>query len=321
MPACVVSVINYKGGVGKTTLTANLGADLAARGRRVLLIDLDPQASLTFSLMRVDWWEQELAPRMTILQWFESFIASPTTGPAPGSTASSAEGSTAGPEPLYKYVVAPRAVNEAASGNGTLHLLASHLGLIEIDLELAASLGGARYQRSHPRFIPVHRALADALADPALDRYDVVLIDCAPNFNMITRTALVASDQVLIPARPDYLSTLGIDYLRSRISRLVTECDSVAPDPITPEILGVVYTMIQPTSSGILNAQRTSMERLAQIEIPVFRQTIRDNKTAITDAGDTSVPVVLATERTAAMENLRYELQQLTSEFIAKTRA
>jgi Mrp family chromosome partitioning ATPase len=45
----IVSVINYKGGVGKTTLTANLGAELARRGGRVLLIDLDPQCSLTFS--------------------------------------------------------------------------------------------------------------------------------------------------------------------------------------------------------------------------------------------------------------------------------
>ncbi|MEW9515032.1 ParA family protein [Streptomyces bacillaris] len=45
----IVSVINYKGGVGKTTLTANIGAELAFRGKKVLLIDLDPQASLTFS--------------------------------------------------------------------------------------------------------------------------------------------------------------------------------------------------------------------------------------------------------------------------------
>jgi cellulose biosynthesis protein BcsQ len=44
----IVSVINYKGGVGKTSLTANLGAELAWRGKRVLLLDLDAQASLTF---------------------------------------------------------------------------------------------------------------------------------------------------------------------------------------------------------------------------------------------------------------------------------
>jgi chromosome partitioning protein len=303
MPSCVVSVINYKGGVGKTTLAANIGADLAARGRRVLLVDLDPQASLTFSFFRVQEWEDHLARHQTILQWFQSFVAAGE------------------PEPLDKYVVAPPAVNEAAHGNGgELHLLASHLGLIEVDLDLAGSLGGARFQQAHPRFVPVHRVLADALTDPAFGRYDAVLIDCAPNFNMVTRTAIVASDHVLIPARPDYLSTLGIDYLRTRLSRLTEQYDEVARAPITPEILGVVYTMIQHTGTGILKAQRESMERLAQIEMPAFRQTIRENKTAFTDAGDRSVPVVLAAERTTAMENLRYELQQLTSEFMAKTR-
>ena len=47
-----VAVINYKGGVGKTTLTTNLGAELAFRGYKVLLIDMDAQASLTFSLIK-----------------------------------------------------------------------------------------------------------------------------------------------------------------------------------------------------------------------------------------------------------------------------
>ncbi len=45
----IVSVINYKGGVGKTALTANLAAELAWHGKRVLMLDLDPQTSLTFS--------------------------------------------------------------------------------------------------------------------------------------------------------------------------------------------------------------------------------------------------------------------------------
>ncbi|GAA2635462.1 AAA family ATPase [Dactylosporangium fulvum] len=294
----VVSVINYKGGVGKTTLTANIGAELAARGRKVLLIDLDPQASLTFSFYRPAEFEEQ--QQSTILNWFRDFIAGRTE------------------VPLHRYVLTPQEIN--AKVQGQVDVLASHLGLIEVDLDLAAVLGGSRFLKQHPRYVPVHRALADALNDQMFHGYDSVLIDCPPNFNMVTRTAIVASDHVVVPARPDYLSTLGIDYLRGRLTRLVEEYNSVAPQPINPELVGVIYTMVQWTATGPLNSQRTSVERTAEIEIPAFLQTVRDSKTAITEAGVSSLPVVLAPPGNTTIENLRYELQQLTSEFLARTR-
>ena len=50
MPATVTAIINQKGGTGKTCTCANLGVGLAREGKKVLLVDFDPQSSLTISL-------------------------------------------------------------------------------------------------------------------------------------------------------------------------------------------------------------------------------------------------------------------------------
>jgi chromosome partitioning protein len=178
-----VSVINYKGGVGRTSLTANLAAELAYRGKKVLLIDLDAQASLTFSMISPDQWHKDFADSKTIKSWFDSFES--------GKALS-----------LKSIVQSPKPLNERLGrAGGKVDAIFSHLGLINVDLELATNLGGATLAQAKKNFTTVHRRLANGLAEFADDEYDLVLIDCPPNFNIVTKTAIIASDFLLVPAR------------------------------------------------------------------------------------------------------------------------
>jgi chromosome partitioning protein len=133
------------------------------------------------------------------------------------------------------------------------------------------------------------------------DEEPVILIDCPPNFNIVTKTAIVASEYVLIPAKPDYLSTLGIDYLRRSLGELVQdyndfaqiEASGAATPAITPQILGVVFTMIQIYAHQPISAQRPFIAQTKTLGVPVFDSYIRENKTFFADAPEEGIPLVL----------------------------
>jgi chromosome partitioning protein len=298
----IVSVINYKGGVGKTTLTANLGAEIARRGKRVLLIDLDPQASLTFSFFSESSWSHKLAEHQTIKEWYDT-------------------DDTPTPAKLAALVCTPERVNLALrERQGRLDLIASHLELINIDLDLAAELGGGSWKSKKSNYLKIHRRLADGLSDSELASYDLVLIDCAPNFNITTKTALVASDHVLVPSKADHLSTLGIRYLIRKIRELVNDYNGCAKDQygddatfIDEPSLAVVFTMIQ-YWRGPISAQLPYIERTVKLGIPTFSTKVRENKTLFGPAPEEGIPAILSDR--GDPDHIR-ELDELTDEFQA----
>ena len=304
----IVSVINYKGGVGKTTVTANLAAELAYKGKRVLLLDTDAQASLTFSFITPDEWDKKHKSTKTIKTWFDAISQGKDTAP------------------LADFVISPGNVNEflAKSPNaGCIDLICSHLGLINVDLELAVLLSGANLQQSKRNYIKVHGRLREAIALLASNgAYDILLIDCPPNFNIVTKNAIVASEKILIPAKPDYLSTLGIDYLRRSVNQLVKEYNEYATmddgvGSIAPRIMGVVFTMIQIYRGTPITAQRqfiSQTKRLSQ-PLPVFERWFRENKSIFADAPQNLLPVVLNEYANGTHSDVVNEIEAFVSEF------
>ena len=152
---------------------------------------------------------------------------------------------------MSSLIQTPSRIASKLHGRGRLDIIFSHLGLINVDLELATKLGGANLTQAKKNFIAIHRRLADGLSSISGKKsYDVILIDCPPNFNIVTKTAIIASDYILVPTRPDELSTLGIDYLMRSINGLIKDYNDYAKldqgpneKPIKPKIVGVVFTM------------------------------------------------------------------------------
>lgn len=297
----IISVINYKGGVGKTTLTANIAGELAYRGYDVLMIDLDPQASLTFSFMDPETWREKVSADKTIKNWFTTKKKQQVNN-------------------FNKLIITPDAVNDALDGRGTLDLISSHLELINVDLELATQITGASPEQIAENYVKIYHHLKDGLDDIPEHSYNYVLIDCPPNFNIVTKNAIVASDYVLIPAKPDYLSTMGIDYLQRSVNRLVKDYNTYGERseddsflPIAPEVVGVVFTMVQFYGGMPISACRQYIDQTREL-FPVFDNYMRENKTLYADAPRGGVPVVLANKRSRAdivgeVENIVDELE------------
>lgn len=296
----VVAVINHKGGVGKTTLTANLGAGLAARGRRVLLVDLDSQASLTVSFVSQDEWQAHVMPDRTIKRWFDAL------------------GSEGALPDLADLIYSPMPVRTALTDTrGYLDLVAAHRDLADVDVDLAV-----RVREDDSRYLPTHRRLRDGLRSRALDEYDIVLIDCAPHFGIMARNAVLASDLLLIPTKPDYLSTNGVDSLAQKVRGSVREFNErllatrgrrfdLRPLEVPP--MEVVFTMVQVYADQPIETQRTYISRVRALGAPTFSTYVRENKAVYGPSPEHGILVVLGGTARAQTRELRHLVDELST--------
>ena len=304
----IISVINYKGGVGKTTVTSNIAGELAYRGKKVLLLDMDAQSSLTFSFITPDYWDKNIKDTKTIKSYFDKISQGEPT------------------VLLEDLVIKPTVVNnylKSKKSEGCIDLISSHLGLINVDLELATLLGGANMNQTKINYIKVHGKLRESIEKFAKNKYDVVLIDCPPNFNIVTKNALIASNKIVIPAKPDYLSTLGIDYLYKSVRKLITEFNEYASmdndiKKANLEFLGVIFTMIQMYNNRPISAQQQYISQTQRLKIPIFDTYFRENKSIFASAPQEGMPVILNSYSNDTHSKIVKEIEVLVDEFEKK---
>ena len=199
-----ISFFNHKGGVGKTTLTYNLGYALASKGKKVLLIDADSQINLTISMYGVI-----------------DNIAANQIDLIPNEDITDIKDL---PQYLQKYISIKDVINSAISSSpiesgkelyvnkhcNNLHMISGSLESYRLDLDLAtfSKTGGDTMKR-------IFENIQNKITDYAKE-YDFILIDTSPNAVSTLNAFLVGiSDYFIAPATPSFFSKEAIKNLAS----------------------------------------------------------------------------------------------------------
>jgi len=215
----VISLINHKGGVGKTTITFNLAHALGNKGKKVLVIDSDPQGNLSQCF--------GFSEGFSLLDFYNGIKD----------------------DPIHV--------------NDNIDLLRSDLDLDEAEHKL------------NSKKVFREGALKNALSDYGFDReYDYILIDCPPSLNIITTNAMVASNHVLIPVKPEFLPYKGLGSINSIISEV-----REAFNP-SLSILGIVFNDVK--TNRVLTTK--VMENVKDIFGEAVFNTVLRNYVAIAES-------------------------------------
>ena len=230
-----------KGGVGKSTLAVNLAWEMATEPwhKRVLVVDLDPQFNCSQYLVGADQIETIISDgRPTVWDILEQLTSVPGRPSSPVNPAEAV-------------------VNVFTGRSG------ASIDLIPSRLELSQSLRN-----------PTGK---DQLLKQAVDKlegaYDLVIIDCAPTESMLTTAAYLVADHLLIPVRPEFLSTIGLPLLEQSLGDFA----SLHPG-CEPNILGLVFNAMSGYSPEEVTS-KTQVQRVARTSgWPIFDEEVTYSK-------------------------------------------
>ena len=181
-----IAFINYKGGVGKTSLLVNLGACLARQGKRVLICDFDTQSNASIWLLRLERWNKiNAAGEGAVYSIFD-----------PGRA-------------RVKDLVV-RDVVEGKTGEKLLpglDLVPTTFNLVDRENEFTGD-------PKRPPYLVFHEQLAEIEAG-----YDFILFDCPPNILRASQCGVFAANEIYVPSNPDALSLIGFTLLVEKLGK------------------------------------------------------------------------------------------------------
>lgn len=224
-------------------------------GKKTLLVDLDPQTNATFSCVSVPQWQEHAKKNGTVADLLG----------VRGHT--SAEGAQ---RPARGTIMSDVFLN--------VDLLPSHLDLFTIDLDLGSEV--ARETR-------LRRALKEIVSD-----YDVIICDCPPNLTIPSQNALALSTHYVVPVSPDFLSSLGIALLISRVQKLTEALES----PI--KHTGIIMSRVGRTSYFREQTVQTLRETFQD---KVFDTEIKE-RSSVSESAAKNVPIFKMGDKDAANE-------------------
>ena len=219
----IIATVNMKGGVGKTTLTVNLATCLAKNhNKRVLVVDLDTQISATLSLMPPQEFAKVRRERRTLGRLIYKSIK-------PNSRTQLTINDI-----IQPYICGIKGLDLLP---GDIELYDEYL-VSEMLHQQAVSEEKNNFGDIWNNF---ERFLIKSILEPVINQYDFIILDCAPGYNLLTRSGIVASNFYLLPARPEPLSVVGIQLLERRIAQLKESHKQ--SNPLNLQLLGIVFIL------------------------------------------------------------------------------
>lgn len=233
--AIKLSMINMKGGVGKSTLAVNLAWHFAGydtwKGKRILLIDLDPQFNASQYLLGVEKYSKIIENKEeTVFHIFEQH------------------------NPSFKEINLDNVIKSVVHYTDK-----STIDILPAQLELAYTLKNPGDK--------VHNL--KKYLDKVEQNYDIVIIDCSPTDSILTEAAYLCSDYVIVPVRPEYLSSIGLPLLYQSIQ----EHKRKYPDS-NIEIAGIVFNATDDYSPEEDKSKINVSEVAETLAIQVFENEI-----------------------------------------------